>query len=30
MKAELYEKVKAVQPDSRELDTGFFFKESVY
>ncbi|MFJ7755025.1 peptidase U32 family protein [Peribacillus muralis] len=29
-KMELYEKVKALQPISRELDTGFFFKESVY
>ncbi|MGM0889356.1 MAG: peptidase U32 family protein [Bacillota bacterium] len=30
IKSELFEKVKAVQPDNRELDTGFFFKESVY
>ena len=30
MKTELYEKVKAIQPENRELDTGFFFKESVY
>jgi putative protease len=30
IKSELFEKVKAVQPDTRELDTGFFFKESVY
>lgn len=30
VKMELFEKVQAIQPDNRELDTGFFFKESVY
>ncbi|MFJ7847292.1 peptidase U32 family protein [Peribacillus sp. NPDC097264] len=30
VKMELFEKIQAIQPDNRELDTGFFFKESVY
>ncbi|MGE7601122.1 peptidase U32 family protein [Peribacillus sp. NPDC097675] len=30
IKMEFLEKIQAIQPDSRELDTGFFFKESVY
>lgn len=30
VKMEFLEKIQAIQPDSRELDTGFFFKESVY
>lgn len=29
-KAELYAKIEAIQPEQRKLDTGFFFKESVY
>ena len=30
VKMEFFEKIQAIQPDNRELDTGFFFKESVY
>lgn len=30
MKEELYEKIEAIQPVNRRLDTGFFFKETVY
>ncbi|PAE38542.1 peptidase U32 family protein [Bacillus sp. 7884-1] len=29
-KDELLEAIKAVQPENRKLDTGFFFKETVY
>ncbi|USK58894.1 peptidase U32 family protein [Peribacillus asahii] len=30
MKSELFEKIEAIQPKNRSLDTGFFFKETVY
>ncbi|PMU45741.1 collagenase-like protease, partial [Pseudomonas sp. GP01-A3] len=30
IKEELYEKIEAIQPVNRKLDTGFFFKETVY
>ena len=30
VKMEFFGKIQAIQPDNRELDTGFFFKESVY
>ncbi len=30
VKDELYAKIEAIQPEHRKLDTGFFFKESVY
>lgn len=30
VKMGFFEKIQAIQPDNRELDTGFFFKESVY
>lgn len=30
VKDELFEKVKEIQPKNRSLDTGFFFKETVY
>ncbi|MCP8616955.1 peptidase U32 family protein [Salirhabdus salicampi] len=30
MKDELYREVQKVQPKNRDLDTGFFFKETVY
>ncbi|AZV44501.1 hypothetical protein BAOM_3892 [Peribacillus asahii] len=30
MKSELFEKIEAIQPKNRALDTGFFFKETVY
>ncbi|RID85227.1 U32 family peptidase [Peribacillus asahii] len=30
IKSELFEKVEAIQPKNRALDTGFFFKETVY
>ncbi|WP_100331656.1 peptidase U32 family protein [Bacillus xiapuensis] len=30
MKEELLEKIQAIQPENRPLDTGFFFKETVY
>lgn len=29
-KGELYKKIEALQPKNRPLDTGFFFKETVY
>ncbi|PYZ95299.1 collagenase-like protease [Salipaludibacillus keqinensis] len=29
-KDQFFEKVKSIQPSNRELDTGFFFKETVY
>lgn len=29
-KGELYERIEALQPNNRPLDTGFFFKETVY
>ncbi|HZG71697.1 MAG TPA: peptidase U32 family protein [Chondromyces sp.] len=30
VKDELYEKIEEIQPENRPLDTGFFFKETVY
>ncbi|MFB5283824.1 peptidase U32 family protein [Peribacillus sp. Hz7] len=30
IKSELFEKIEAIQPKNRALDTGFFFKETVY
>ncbi|WP_088066982.1 peptidase U32 family protein [Gottfriedia luciferensis] len=30
IKDELYDKIEAIQPVNRPLDTGFFFKETVY
>ena len=30
IKGELLEKIEEIQPTNRPLDTGFFFKESVY
>jgi U32 family peptidase len=30
VKDELLEEAKQLQPDNRPLDTGFFFKETVY
>ena len=30
VKSELYDKIQAIQPKNRDLDTGFFFKETVY
>lgn len=30
VKDELYAKIEAIQPEHRKLDTGFFFKETVY
>ncbi|MDG5786480.1 U32 family peptidase [Evansella sp. AB-P1] len=30
LKDDFVEKIKAIQPPNRDLDTGFFFKESVY
>lgn len=30
IKGELFEKIQAIQPQNRPLDTGFFFKETVY
>lgn len=30
VKGELYETIEALQPNNRPLDTGFFFKETVY
>ncbi|PAQ16503.1 collagenase-like protease [Bacillaceae bacterium SAOS 7] len=30
VKDELLEKIEAIQPENRPLDTGFFFKETVY
>lgn len=30
VKMEFLDKIQAIQPDNRALDTGFFFKESVY
>jgi U32 family peptidase len=30
IKTELLEKIEAIQPENRPLDTGFFFKETVY
>lgn len=30
VKDELYAKIEAIQPENRKLDTGFFFKETVY
>jgi U32 family peptidase len=29
-KSEFLEKIEAIQPKNRPLDTGFFFKETVY
>jgi putative protease len=29
-KSELLEKIEEIQPKNRPLDTGFFFKETVY